>query len=275
VAQAQTAVAGLGAISVPCSTVALTTAINDANTNGGAVLSLASNCTYDITVPAIVADGLPVITGRVTITGGGPSTVIERDAVPLFRIFEVAVGGNLVLNHVLVQDGSTAGLGGAILNGGTLTVTHSFFYTNTAGNGGAISNSAGATASVLSTLIQNNTTTGVGGGAIINSGSLTVTGSTLKANHAPINGGAINTQAAGTTVISSSSIILNTSGSLGGGISNLGTLRVTGTEIRMNTGTSGGGIATGNSNVTLVGSVVQDNTPDNCNPLNTIPGCHD
>ena len=41
----------------------------------------------------------------------------------------------------------------------------------------------------------------------------------------------------------------------------------------MNTGSAGGGIATGNNNVTLLASVVTDNTPDNCNPVNTIPGC--
>jgi hypothetical protein len=35
-----------------------------------------------------------------------------------------------------------------------------------------------------------------------------------------------------------------------------------------------GGIATGNTNVTLRRTVVRNNTPDNCNPLNTIPGCH-
>lgn len=40
-----------------------------------------------------------------------------------------------------------------------------------------------------------------------------------------------------------------------------------------NRGSSGGGIATGNTNVTLRGTVVRNNAPDNCNPLNTIPGC--
>jgi hypothetical protein len=60
---------------------------------------------------------------------------------------------------------------------------------------------------------------------------------------------------------------------LGGGLSNLGTTKVTGTVIRLNKGSAGGGIATGNTQVTLRRTVVQDNIPDNCSPLNTIPGC--
>ena len=29
----------------------------------------------------------------------------------------------------------------------------------------------------------------------------------------------------------------------------------------------------GNNNVSLLASVVTDNTPDNCNPISTLPGC--
>lgn len=271
-AQAQPLASGLGGIGVPCSTDALATAISNANANGGGVLDLAANCDYDITAPATVADGLPVITGRVTITGGG-STVIDRDAGALFRIFEVATGGSLILNHVIVEDANTAGLGGGILNGGTLQVSFVNFVSNTAGNGGALSNSAGATASVLNSQMKDNTTTGVGGGGIINFGALTVSGTTISGNHAPINGGGLNTQSSGVSRISSSSFVHNSSGSLGGGMSNLGATVLTGTEVRLNTASSGGGIATGNANVTLHASIVQDNTPDNCNPVNSIPGC--
>lgn len=272
-AQAQPLASGLGGIGVPCSTDALAAAISNANANGGGVLDLAANCDYDVTAPATVADGLPVITGRVTITGGG-STVIDRDAVALFRIFEVAAGGNLILNHVIVENASTAALGGGVLNGGTLTVTSSTFTGNTASSGGAISNSAGATASIANSGLKDNTATGVGGGAVINFGTLNVSGTSVNGNHAPINGGGLNTQPGGVSHVSSSSFVNNTSGSLGGGFANLGTTVVTGTEVRLNTGSSGGGVATGNNNFTLHASVVQDNTPNNCNPLNTIPGCH-
>lgn len=38
-------------------------------------------------------------------------------------------------------------------------------------------------------------------------------------------------------------------------------------------GRDAGRIATANSNVTLRRTVVEHNSPDNCNPLSTIPGC--
>ena len=79
--------------------------------------------------------------------------------------------------------------------------------------------------------------------------------------------------AAGSSHITQSQFADNVSGGLGGAISNLGTTTLYGTSVRFNTGSSGGGIATGNTNVTLKNSIVTSNTPDNCNPLNTIQGC--
>jgi hypothetical protein len=261
-----------GTVSVPCDTAALAAAITAANVRGGATLVLAANCTYDIVVPATAADGLPVITGKIGLNGG-PNTVIRRSAVALFRILEVAPGALLKVNNIAIRNGNTAGLGGGILNGGTLLATQDEISGNAAGNGGGLSNSAGATAQVFSTFLSKNTTTGVGGGAIINFGDLTVSGSTLDGNTAPINGGGVNTQPGGTTRISSSTVTHNTSGGLGGGLSNLGTTSLDHTVVEFNTGSSGGGIATSNTNVTLLASLVTNNTPDNCNPLNTIPGC--
>ncbi|MGH3421930.1 MAG: hypothetical protein ACRDOD_20320 [Streptosporangiaceae bacterium] len=80
-------------------------------------------------------------------------------------------------------------------------------------------------------------------------------------------------QASGISHIIQSQFVYNVSGSLGGGISNLGTTTIYGTSVRFNKGSSGGGIATGNTNVTLKNSTVSDNTAGNCNPLNTIQGC--
>ena len=97
--------------------------------------------------------------------------------------------------------------------------------------------------------------------------------SSLTGNRASINGGGLNTQASGVSRITQSQFVDNVSGGLGGGMSNLGTTTLYGTSVRFNTGSRGGGIATGNANVTLNKSIVTSNTPDNCNPLNTILGC--
>src|SRR6266568_3968939 len=182
-------------------------------------------------------------------------------AAPSAALAQPTVGASQTVNVPC----STSALAAAI--------TQANFSGNTAGNGGAIANSAAATATISATLINNNTTTGVGGGGIINSGLLTLSGSTVNANTAPINGGGLNTQAAGITRIFQTTFTNNTSGSLGGGISNLGTTSLAGSQVRLNTGSAGGGIATGNNNITLTNTIVRDNTPDNCSPLNTIPGC--
>lgn len=273
-AQAQATVSGPQTIIVPCSTSALVTAINTGNSLSAATLVLPGNCTYTITTPATASDGLPVITGHISLVGGN-NAAIRRSPVALtaFRILDVAVGGTLSLRGISVLNGSTSGLGGGILNSGTLTLDHATLSGNRAGNGGGLANAAGATASVSDTLIDANTTTGVGGGGIINSGTLTLATSTLSGNSAPINGGGLNTQSAGTSSIIQSTIIHNVSGGLGGGISNLGHTSLDGVVVQLNEGSSGGGIATGNTNVVLQSSFVRHNTPDNCNPLNTIQGC--
>jgi len=260
-------------VQIPCRTSALAAAINNANGGSGTIIVLPGNCTYDITTPATAADGLPVITGNVTLAGGH-NTVIRRRAVTQFRILEVASGGFLGLSSVTVEHGSTTGPGGAILNAGTVVLNHASLTDNTASNGGGISNNAGGTARVSNSDIVQNTTTSVGGGAIINFADLTVNGSILSRNTAPINGGAINTQPSGTTRLNETTVSRNTSGSQGGGLSNLGTLSLNRSTVTQNKGSAGGGIATGNTNVTLRGgTVVRNNTPDNCSPLNTIPGC--
>jgi hypothetical protein len=272
-AQAQPA-AGGPSFRVPCGTAALVTAINAANSGSGATLVLAANCTYNITTPATAADGLPAITGHV-ILQGGPNTVIRRIPVlpAAFRILDVTAAGTLIVNDVSILNGSTAGFGGGIQNAGTLILEQVRMSGNAAGNGGAVANNAGATATVSDTLMTGNTTTSVGGGGILNLGTLTLTGSIISGNTAPINGGGINTQSAGITRVIQSTVNRNTSGGPGGGLSNLGTTTLVGTTVEFNKGSAGGGIATGNTNVTLRGSTVENNTPDNCSPLNTIPGC--
>jgi hypothetical protein len=161
---------------VPCSGGALAAAITTANGLGRAVLSLPAGCTFNVATPATAADGLPIITGSVTLAGG-QNTAIKRVGSAAYRLLEVAAGGTLIVNHVTVSRGSTAGPGGAILDGGTLIVNQAALAQNTAGNGGAISITAGATARITDTLFSANTTTGVGGGAIINFATLTLDGS--------------------------------------------------------------------------------------------------
>lgn len=233
---------------VPCDVTALVDAIDAANTAGSGTIKLTQGCVYLITSPATASDGLPAITGDITINGGN-ATIARDSSAPLFRLLTVNPGATLTVKRVQFEGGSTAGPGGGLQNLGTLVADQVVFDGNRAGNGGGLTNQAGATATVSKSTFSNNATTGVGGGGFISSGKLTVKGSTFVGNSAPINGGGINVQPGGDVSISDSTIVSNTSGGLGGGLSNLGTLTILRSTIRENTGSSGGGIATGNANV--------------------------
>jgi hypothetical protein len=259
-------------VKVPCSPAALAAAITAANTPAGATLRLTAGCAYGITTPATAATGLPVITGNVTLLGGPRTTISRNPSAAAFRIFDVVAGATLRVAGVSIRNGSTTGLGGGVQNAGTLILRNVTLAENTASNGGAVANIGGATATVIRALITANTTTGVGGGGILNSGSLTTYGTVLSVNTAPINGGGVNTQASGTTRLVRTTVEKNTSGSLGGGLSNLGTATLDRTLVHANRGSAGGGIASANTNVTSFRSIVRGNIPDDCSP-STLPAC--
>lgn len=270
---AWSATAGRRVVHVPCDTPALAAAITAANAPGGAVLLLARRCTYTVTTPATAGTGLPAITGDVTLVGG-PATTIRRDmSGAAFRVLDVAAGGRLRVIGISILDGSTAGLGGGIRNAGTLVLRRVTLSGNRAGSGGGVANLANARATVSRTLFAANTTTGVGGGALLNFGVATIGVSVIKANTAPINGGGVNTQPSGVTVLSRSVVEANTSGSLGGGLANLGSTTLNRGVVERNRGSGGGGIATANDNVVLSHSIVRNNQPGNCSPPNTVQGC--
>jgi hypothetical protein len=273
-APAYSMAAAADATTVPCAPGALISAINTANGLPAATLRLASRCIYDITNPATAADALPIITRNITLIGGQSTSIRRAPLAPTaFRILDVAAGGTLHVKDVFILSGSTAGLGGGIQNAGTLELDETTLAGNNAGNGGALANIAGGRAVVHRSVLSSNTTTGVGGGGIINFGMLTVLESHLIGNSAPINGGGINTQPGGVTRVIRSTVDYSRSSGLGGALSNLGTTSLDRTRVEFNRGSAGGGIATGNTNVTIQRSEVRRNTPDNCNPLNTIPGC--
>jgi hypothetical protein len=105
-------------------------------------------------------------------------------------------------------------------------VTNSTISENrTDGDGGGISNTG--TLTVTNSTINNNN----GGGGIFNSGTLTVTNSTISGNFHDLHGGGINN--AGTATVTNSTIYGNT-GEGGGGIFNDGTMTLISSTISNN-----------------------------------------
>jgi len=216
-----------GAFDMRCGdTAGLVSAINAANAAGGpATIDLppAALCRFWLTNPASPGgpnsggdDGLPIITGNVTIRGG---TITRGDTpqTPPFRVFEVAKGGNLTLAGVTVTRGRLHAPGaGIFVDGrikldrlgteqpGTLTLDHSTVAGNTSADslrpdgrpdgteGGGVNNRG--TTTLLDTTIAGNSVTEsrpnppggevvAAGGSLVNSGTMTITGSRIVDNH--------------------------------------------------------------------------------------------
>jgi hypothetical protein len=248
--------AGSGDCSSPANACTIATAVTSANAApvADSVQIKLANGIYLLPAPSPTA---------LSITFTGPSLTFEAesgtptlDGAKTVRLLSVDSTSNVTIDGLEIEFGAAAGIGGGIENKGTLTVKNSTFSSNSGSNGGAISNAAGATLTVENTTFSHNTTTGVGGGAIINMGNATVARSEIVNNTAPINGGGINVQASGTLTLVSSTVAGNISGSVGGGIENLGTLTVEASTITGNSGSAGAAISNASTKLALAGDLI-------------------
>jgi hypothetical protein len=99
---------------------------------------------------------------------------------------------------------------------------------------------------------------------------MTVTGTTFTGNVANHGGGLYNDDVMTVT----SALFQHNLAVRGGGIYNDSVITVRGSRILHNTAsTGGGGIFNDDETVNLFASIVNVNTPDNCEPLNSIGGC--
>jgi hypothetical protein len=215
------------------------------------------------------ANGLPVISGsiRIQATAEDLPTVIERDLnAPNFRIFSVAVGGELNLEGITVQRGGGLIVNSpAILNVGVTSLQESI-VTDSHGDFGTINNFG--TFRVIRSIIADNSG-GHDAGGIVNQpgGNLLVENSTIARNHSQGAGGILND---GSLVVKNSAIIFNSTdlGNPGGGIQNRGTAEIVNTTIAKNeAGVFGGGgvfngvgIFTGlPGHVSIINSTIREN----------------
>jgi predicted outer membrane repeat protein len=209
-----------------------------------------------------------------TLNGAKAVTTII-DGTNSANVFTVGTGITLTLSNLTIKNGVGYQGGGGVDNAGTLTVTNSNFYTNTALSGGAILNTGTATISnsnlsgnspyfsghsascgaidnrstmtitnstFYSNYANNNSTAG---GAICNGGTLTITGTTFNTNSSQGNnggyGGAIYNYA-GTLSVTNSTFYLNSATTGGGAIySQGGTVQISNSTFGINAATSGGG----------------------------------
>ncbi len=243
--------------------------------------------------PAVAAPGNG---GGLHITGAGTATITGGTVSNNTAASEGGGlwngSGTMTVSGTTVSGNTASGVdddnGGAGLfnNGGTLLIYDAVITGNTAngprGGGGAIMNVAKGTLTIDGSTITDNTAsgamTGDGGGAVLSTdGSVTIMGSTLldnSATGASGSGGAILSRA-GSLTITDSTIAGNTANRAGGGIelgqatATLSNVVIGGDEASDGNSVAGSGANPGNgggihttfeSNVTITGGSIQNNT---------------
>jgi hypothetical protein len=278
----------------PGDVAGLIAAIDAANANPNPDTITLATGTYSLTAVNNTTDGpngLPSITSPITIVGNGAA--IERNLpssnlLLRFRIFHVAATGNLTLRNLTVRGGLIppyfcgGGVkprslnperdGGGIYSHGPLAVIDSTIQNNGSfcGDGGGIFSAAG-TLTLTGSAISDNF--GSSGGGIYSSGTLTLSNSVVSANRSsPFgygDGGGIYVGDGAVATITTSSIIGNTTGGDGGGVyaNDDGTLTLTNSTIGGNQAIGEGGGIYNRGALTLASATVTRNIADAANPL--------
>jgi hypothetical protein len=188
------------------------------------------------------------ITGSMFINAAGAQVTLDGGSA--MGVLNVASGVTLKMTDLSVQNGSTSVDGGALYNAGTANIYGGAFSDNSARDGGALENSAGATMSITgSTFTSNHSADSYRGGAVHNSGTMTITSSLFVSNFAGIrsgtgaSGGAIDN--GGTMSISGSSFYQNRAdngGAVWTSTTPAGSMSITNSSFMMNTAGAGGAI---------------------------------
>ena len=251
-----------GTLTVTNSTISGNTATLAAGifNEGGATLTVTNSTISGNTAPSVGGGIVNDPFATLTITN---STISTNTGLLGGGIFNS--GGTLVATNVTISGNTAADDGGGVYGNGTLTFTNSTISTNTAAFDGGGIHSSGGILTVTDSTISGNTAFGddvegggLGGGIFGIGGS--VTNSTISGNTAGNDGGGIHNT--GTLTVTDSTISENTAqDGDGGGIHNNATLTVTGSTISENNAFSlGGGILSDTGTVTVASSTISGNS---------------
>ncbi|MEU8825460.1 right-handed parallel beta-helix repeat-containing protein [Streptomyces sp. NPDC048636] len=190
------------------------------------------------------AGGIESTDGTITIL----NSTISNNTGEFGAGLDLNSGSVATLSNVRITGNTSANSGGGIWSESTVTLTNTVLSQNTALFGGGLRNSG--TATLTNVTLDHNTATdsGSAGAGIYTGGFLTATNTRITDNTA------------------------TDPDSQGGGIYNAGSTTLRTTTITRNSAGDGGGIYN-DSTVNLVGSSVTANTPNNCAPTGSVPGC--
>lgn len=200
------------------------------------------------------------ITDDLTITGAG-ADLTNLDGLGQDRVFDILAGATAVISGVKIYGGTAINAqedGGGIRNQGALTLQGVNVSNNTAsGGGGAIfSFGTGSTLTIGQSKFDTNTANGpLGGGAIFNASATTITDSMISNNASAANGGAIVNSGSGSLTLMQSTVKGNSAPrGQGGGLFNSATATIIRSTLSGNSASDGGGLANVNFSVTTSAS---------------------
>ncbi|HET6794033.1 MAG TPA: hypothetical protein VFH45_06305 [Acidimicrobiales bacterium] len=275
---------------------------NTANMGGGGIASGVLNPQHTKPAGTLTINNSKVNANTaMSNMGGGGGGILNRAGT-------MTINSSQVNNNVSGGGGGGIANGtGGLSGGGALNLSNSCVCGNTSNGGpdagaGGIAN--GGTAQITNTSVNTNKAPGAAGGGILNHGSMTITNGQVNWNkavtdmssHVGFGGGIANVDTNGLTGGTSPSGVLQLKGTqvegnqasgFGGGIveaglDSMGNPSAPGSALMLSSATvtgnaagiDGGAIwATAGSPVTATSSTINSNTPDNCVPLGSVPGC--
>jgi CSLREA domain-containing protein len=232
-------------ISFPSNKCTLRAAIQQANALAG---DHEIRFSPDLPSPAIVTLSRPGdddtavngdldIAGHLAIIGTDtPSVTIDGNGdVTKDRVFQVLAGASVTLSGIAIRNGSQPSFGGGLYNLGRLTIQYSLVSSNTSGNGGAIANSG--TLTVVDTSLVDNIANNRGGALFSDGGTATLSHNIQLANNKALYGGGAFAASGGKLSLDDATFDRNTATTAGGGLYNQAkvTLSVTNTVFSTNT----------------------------------------
>ena len=201
----------------------LRAAVQEINARGRGVIRLTRGVRHTLSLAGSGEDGAASgdldVTGRVKLRGRGATI----DAAGLDRIFDVQVGGMLVLKRTVLTGGTAPDgeSGGAVRNAGAFDARRSEFSGNQApgagGAGGALFNDGGSLR-VKRSLVASNLASEAGGGLAADGGQSVIDGSTFRENESQLDGGGAHLVGSGELWVVRGLVDGNRAARSGGGI---------------------------------------------------------
>jgi CSLREA domain-containing protein len=213
---------------------------------------------FSVTGTITLTNGELTINKNLTITGPGAGSLAISGG-GIYRVLHVYPGITLNLTNITITNGNAGGnRGGGINNEGTLNISNSDVFSNTAASGGGIYNEGTVDIS-NSDVFSNKTTAGPGGGICTKGTLVDISDCTISGNTAHTSGGGIYNEGA-LNISDNSTVSGNEATTVGGGLYNFsGTVDISNSTFSANTGTTNGGGIFNNETMDISNSTLSGN----------------